>query len=78
MLIKAGFSSKALSLISTTGPVRMLTVVGAENSRSVLLAMTSNSSVKLCLIVESSETEGDRVFQRLDLALMNSISKLSM
>jgi hypothetical protein len=33
----------------TVGPVLMLVVVGAENSRRVLLAMASNIGVKLHL-----------------------------
>ena len=50
MLMRAGLSSNPLSPTLTVGPVRMLAVVGEENSRSVLLAMALNSSVKLHLI----------------------------
>jgi hypothetical protein len=47
---------------STAGLVWMLVVVGAEKSWSVFLAITSNSGVKLRLIVESSNVEGDGLF----------------
>ena len=46
MLISIGLSLDD-PLMSTAGPVRMLAVVGAENSRSDLSAMTSISGVKL-------------------------------
>ena len=49
ILMSAGLSSNPLSLTLTVGPVRMLAVVGAENSWRVISAMTSNSSVKLRL-----------------------------
>jgi hypothetical protein len=45
MLINACFSSKFCS-ISAIGLVRMLAVVGAENSQSDLFAIASNSGVK--------------------------------
>jgi hypothetical protein len=56
MLISAGLSSNDFSM-STIGPVRMLSVVGAKNSRSDLLAMASNSGVKLeiCLVDLSTQ-----------------------
>jgi len=44
-LMSPGLSSKLQSM-STTGPVWMLSVVGAENSRNDLFAMTSNSEDK--------------------------------
>ena len=57
MLMRAGLSSNPLSPTLTVGPVRILAVVGAENSRRVLLAMVSNSSVKLRLIWLSSNSK---------------------
>ena len=45
MLISLGFSSKLLSIFAA-GPVRMLSVEGAENSRIDLFAMASNSEDK--------------------------------
>ena len=50
ILIRAGLSLNPLSPKLTVGLVQMLAVVGAENSWRVLLAMASNSGVKLCLI----------------------------
>ena len=44
-----------LSPTSTVGLVWMLTIVGAENSQRVLLAMALNSGVKLRLIWLSSD-----------------------
>jgi hypothetical protein len=46
MLISAGLSSKAASPTATIGPVRMLSGVGAEYSRTDLFAITSNVGVK--------------------------------
>jgi hypothetical protein len=46
-LMRAGLSSNPLSPTSNAGVVRMLDIVGVENSRRVLLAMASNSGVKL-------------------------------
>ena len=48
--MRAGLSSNPLSPTLTVGPVLMLTVVGAENSRRVLLVIASNYGVKLRLI----------------------------
>ena len=53
--MRAGLSSNPLSSTLTIGPVRMLVIVGAENSRRVLLAIASNSGVKLRLIWLSSD-----------------------
>ena len=53
----------------TIGLARMLVVVGAENSQRVLLAMASNSSVKLRLIWLSSDSES-RTFLCLALVLL--------
>jgi hypothetical protein len=49
MLIKAGLSSNLLSPTFTVGPVLMLAVVGAENSRTNRSAMASKSGVNLLL-----------------------------
>jgi hypothetical protein len=54
MLIKASLSSNPSSPTSIARPVLMLAVVGAENSRRVLLAMASNTGVKLLLGWSSS------------------------
>ena len=59
MLMRAGLSSNPLSPTLTVGPVRMLAVVGAENSRRVLLAMASNSSVKIRLTWLSSDPKAE-------------------
>ena len=48
--MRAGLSSNPLSPTLTVGPIRMLAIVGAENSWRVLLAMASNAGVKLHLI----------------------------
>ena len=77
MLIREGLSSKALSPTSICGPVRMLAVVSAENSRSVLSTIASRSGVKLRLAVESS-FEGDGVFLSLDLAFLSNCSGFDM
>ena len=50
MLMRASLSSNPLSLTFTVRLVRMLAVVGAENSWRILLAMASNFGVKLRLI----------------------------
>jgi len=49
MLIKAGLSSNPSSPTSTVGPVLMMAMVGAKNSQRALLAMASNTGVKLLL-----------------------------
>jgi hypothetical protein len=53
MFMRASLSSKPLSLTLIAGPIRMLAVVEAKNSRRVLLAMASKAGVKLrlCLVV---------------------------
>jgi hypothetical protein len=57
MLINVGFSSKFCS-ISAVGPVRMLAIVGAENSRSDLSTIASNSGVKFqTMLGRPSESE---------------------
>jgi hypothetical protein len=58
-----------LSLTLTFGPIRMLAVVRAENSRRVLSVMASNSGVKLCLIYLSSDSEAE-TFLSLALVLL--------
>jgi hypothetical protein len=44
----------------------MLVVVGAENSRRLLLAMASNSGVKLHLIRLSSDSKANTLLSSLD------------
>ena len=58
MLIRAGLSSKEWSPVATAGPVRILAVVGAEKSRSVL-AISSKSGSRLRTTVESSDVDVD-------------------
>ena len=69
MLMRDGLSSKPLSPTLVVGLVWMLAVVGAENSQRVLLALASNSSVKLCLIWLSSDSK-TRTFLSLTLVLL--------
>ena len=49
MLMRLGLSSNSRLLVSSVGPVRMFMVLGAENSRRVLLAMASETGVELSL-----------------------------
>ena len=69
MLMRAGLSSNPLSLILTVGLVWMLAVVRVENSGRVLLAMASNSGVKLHLIRLSSDFKAG-TFLSLALVLL--------
>jgi hypothetical protein len=59
------------SVVSTlvSGPVQMLAVVGAENSRRVLSAMALNSGVKLRLVRLSSDSKA-KTFLSLALVLL--------
>ena len=77
MLMRASLSSNPLSPTLTVGPVRMLVVVGAENSWRVFLAMASNSGVKLRLIYLSSDSKA-RTFLCLALVLLINASGSSM
>jgi hypothetical protein len=77
MLMRAGLSSNPLSPTSTAAPVRMLVVVGAENSQRVLLAMASNSIVKLYHIWLSSNSKVDTLLS-LTLVLLSNASRSSM
>ena len=77
MLMRAGLSSNLLSPILTVGLVRMWTVVGAENSRRVLLAMASNYGVKLHLIWLSFDSK-TRTVLSLALVLLINASRSSM
>ena len=75
MLMRAGLSSNPLSLTLTVGPVRILAVVGAENSRRVFLARASNSGVKLHLIWLSFDSKAE-TFLSLALVLFSNASGL--
>jgi len=55
MFMSLGLSSKLWS-ISTIGPVRMLSVVGAENSQIDLFAMASNSVDKFRMKLRRSSS----------------------
>jgi hypothetical protein len=77
MLMRARLSSNPLSPTSTVGPVRMLAVVGAVNSWRVLLAMASDSGVKLHLIQLSSDSKADTLLS-LVLVLLSNASRSSM
>jgi hypothetical protein len=75
--MSAGLSSNPFSLTLTSDPVQMLAVVGAENSRRLLLAMASNYGVKICLIRLSSDSKADTLLS-LALVLLSSASGSSM
>jgi hypothetical protein len=77
ILMRAVLSLSPLSPTLTVGPVWMLAVVGAENSRRALSAMASNSSVKLCLIWLSSDSKAEN-FLSLALVLLSNASGSSM
>ena len=49
MLMRLGLSSNSRLLVLSVGPVRMFSVVGAENSRRVFLAIASETGVELPL-----------------------------
>ena len=49
MLMRLGLSLNSRLLVLSVGPMRMLLVVGAENSCSVLSAIASKTDVKLPL-----------------------------
>ena len=71
--MRAGLSSNPLSLTLTVGPVRILVaVVGVENSRRVLLAMASNSGVKLHLIWLSSDFNAETFLSLALVFLINA------
>jgi hypothetical protein len=72
MFIKASLSSNPLSPTLISSPVRMLAVVGAENSRRVLSAMASNSSVKLRLVWLSSESKAETFLSLSLVYLINA------
>ena len=76
MLMTADLSSKALSPMLIAGPVRMLPVVGAENSQRVLLAMDSKNGVKLGLVWLSSDSKAE-TFLSLALVLLINTSGTS-
>ena len=76
MLMRVGLSSNSLSPTLTISPVRMLAVVGAENSRRVLLDMASNSGFKLHLIWLSSDSKAG-TFLSLALVLLINASRSS-
>ena len=69
ILMRASLRSNPLSPTSTICPAQMLVVVGAENSRRALLAMASNSGVKLRLVWLSFDSKA-RTF--LSLALVHN------
>ena len=77
ILMRASLSSNPLSPTLTVGLVRILAVVGAENSQGVLLAMASNSGVKLRLIWLSSYSKAE-TFLSLALVLLINASGSSM
>ena len=70
--MRTGLSSNPLSPTLTVGLVRMLAVVGAENSQRVLLAMASNSGVKLLLIWLSSDYKAEHFFSLALVLLINA------
>ena len=66
---------KTMSPTLTVGPVRMLVVVGVENSWRVLLAMASKTHVNLCLVWLSSHSKAETF---LSLALVLLIKLLDL
>ena len=72
ILMRVGLSSNPLSSMLTIGLVRILTVVGAEKSWRVLLAMASNSGVKLLLIWLSSDYKAEHFFSLALVLLINA------
>ena len=83
MLISPGLSSKLPSIFAA-GPVQMLSVVGAENSRIDLFAMTSNSEDKFRVklrrsswLDEASCRSVDDLFLSLALIFLNNASGLT-
>ena len=77
MLMRASLSLNPLSPTLIVGLVWMLAIVGVENSRRVLLAIASNSGVKLRLIQLSSDSK-TRTFLSLVLVLLINASGSSM
>jgi hypothetical protein len=49
MLMRLGLSSNSRLLVLSIGPVRTFSVLGAENSHGVFLAITSKIGVELPL-----------------------------
>ena len=49
MLMRLALSSNSRLLVLSVGPVQMFSVLGAENSRSVFLAIPSETGVELPL-----------------------------
>jgi hypothetical protein len=77
MFMRAGLSSNPLSPTLIADPVQMLVIVGAENSRRVLLAIASNYGVKLHLIYLYSDSKAE-TFLSLALVLLINASESSM
>ena len=73
MLMRAGFSSNPLSLTMTIGLVQMLSIVGAENSWRVMLAIASNLGVKLRLIRLSSDSKAETFLSLALVLLINAL-----
>jgi hypothetical protein len=61
-----------LSLVLIVGLVRMLAIVGAENSRGILSAMASKTGVKLHLVWLSFDSKAKN-FLSLSLVLLNNL-----
>jgi hypothetical protein len=76
MLMRAGLSSNPLSFTLTVGLVRMLAVVGEDNSQRVLSAMASKTGVKLRLVWLSSDYKVE-TFLSLALVLLINASGFS-
>ena len=76
MLMRASKSLNPLSPMLTVGPVQVLAIVGVENSWRVLLAIASNSSVKIRLIWLSSNSKTG-TFLSLALVLLINASRSS-
>ena len=55
MLMRLGLSSNSRLSVLSVGPVRMFSVLGAENSRRVLSAIASETGVELPLYSVDSD-----------------------
>ena len=55
MLMRLGLSLNSRLSVLSVGPVRMFSVLGAENSRRVLSTIASETSVKLPLDLVDSD-----------------------
>ena len=72
ILMRAGLNSNPLSLTLVVCLVRMLAVVGAENSWRVLSVIASKTSVKLHLVQLSSDSKAETLLNLALVLLINA------